>query len=81
LDASHAEAIVFNLLLAEGDMLAFQRQAGFGDCILRAVVEYYDVDIAMGVLSKYNGFTIEVWMFLTLHRNKLTGGLRNRVSR
>lgn len=54
------EAIVYNFLQGEGELFAFQRLNDSSQGLFKAIAEYSDVDVAVAVVSKFNGFTVNV---------------------
>lgn len=57
---SQVEAIVYNFLQDEGELFAFQRLTDSTQGLFKAIVEFSDVDVAVAVVSKFNGFTVNV---------------------
>ncbi|EGO57814.1 hypothetical protein NEUTE1DRAFT_42265 [Neurospora tetrasperma FGSC 2508] len=55
---SQVEAIVYNFLQDEGELFAFQRLTDSTQGLFKAIVEFSDVDVAVAVVSKFNGFTV-----------------------
>ncbi|KAK3692689.1 RNA recognition motif 2-domain-containing protein, partial [Podospora appendiculata] len=65
--APQAEVIVHGFLRGEGEIFAFQRQSEYNDTAFRALVEFDDVDVAVAVASKFNGFAFSgIQLLLTL---------------
>ena len=50
------ELHLYNLLAAEADIYRFVKQGNPSPAVLRFLVEFYDVDDATAVITKYNGF-------------------------
>ncbi|EAA28006.3 hypothetical protein GE21DRAFT_4404 [Neurospora crassa] len=64
---SQVEAIVYNFLQDEGELFAFQRLTDSTQGLFKAIVEFSDVDVAVAVVSKFNGFTVNgIQLLLTL---------------
>ncbi len=71
IDIAYVETTVRQLLQAEGDLFAFQREVGLDNGILRAVVEYSDTTTALTAFWKYHhGLTVHVGLSFStaLHR-------------
>lgn len=54
------ESLVAGLLCSEGDVFALQKTPSPERCVYKAVLEYADTAVAFGVISKYNGITVNV---------------------
>lgn len=54
------EAIVYNFLQGEGGLFAFQRLNDSTQGLFKAIAEFSDVDVAVAVVSRFNGFTVNV---------------------
>ncbi|KAK0629827.1 RNA recognition motif 2-domain-containing protein [Bombardia bombarda] len=52
------DALVHNFLQNEGEIFAFQQCSELSNNTFRAMVEFCDVDVAVAVASKLNGFTV-----------------------
>src|SRR3569833_1041188 len=52
-DTAQVESTVRQVLQAEGDLIAFQKEFGFHDGTLRALVEFADSNVALTVFWKY----------------------------
>jgi hypothetical protein len=50
------ETYLYNLFAAEADIYRFVKQDILSHGMLRFLVEFYDVDEAKAVVTKYNGF-------------------------
>jgi len=60
-DDTYVETTVRQVLQRHDDLFAFQKQVGFGDGTLRAIVEFSDTNAALRVFSKYRvGLTVDV---------------------
>ena len=57
---AQVEAVVYNFLRGEGELFAFQRLNDSTQGLFKAIAEFSDVDVAVTVVSKFNGFTINV---------------------
>jgi hypothetical protein len=54
------EEFMLKLLQKEGDVFAFRRQSEQGTYPFKALVEFADLDIAVSIISKYNGASMLV---------------------
>lgn len=72
---SQVEAIVYNFLQAEGELFAFQRLNDSTQGLFKAIAEFSDVDVAVAVVSKFNGFTVNVSYY-----SHFSIGIRDRLT-
>ena len=57
---SQVEAIVYNFLQGEGELFAFQHLDDSTQGLFKAIAEFSDVDVAVTVVSKFSGYTVNV---------------------
>ncbi|KAH8910169.1 hypothetical protein BR93DRAFT_935820 [Coniochaeta sp. PMI_546] len=55
-NAADMECYLYRLLALEADIYDFVRQAGSSNVLMRILIEFYDVEAAVAVINKYNGF-------------------------
>lgn len=55
-NAADMECYLYRLLALEADIYDFVRQAGSSNVLMRILIEFYDVEAAVAVIDKYNGF-------------------------
>lgn len=58
--AAHVETVVHTFLETQGEVVALLRQSDLNDCAFRALAEFADADVAIGVVHRFNGTTLGV---------------------
>lgn len=56
INAAEMEVYLYRLLATEAEIYRFVKQANSSSAFLRFLVEFYDVDEATAIVTKYNGF-------------------------
>jgi hypothetical protein len=55
-EAADMECYLYRLLAHEAEVYTFVTQANSSPILMRILVEFYDVEAAIAVINKYNGF-------------------------